>query len=69
MTSHFDSHVTTDLKLGMQSIIKTENIIPHDEEMYAALCRGMLELDIFIQRRLTQIITNIWEGIWFGWNR
>ena len=41
MTSHFDDHKTTDLKQEMLLVMKTGNGIPHDEEMYAALHRGI----------------------------
>ena len=37
MTFHFREHITTDVKEEMLKVIKTENRIPHGEEMFAAL--------------------------------
>ena len=41
MPSHFDSHITTDLKQEMLQVIKTGNGIPHVKEMYSALRKGI----------------------------
>ena len=41
MTSHFDDHITTDLKQEMLRVIKAGSGIPHDEKMYAALHTGL----------------------------
>ena len=61
MTSHLDSHTTTDVKPDMLSSVQTGNGIPHD--IYNI--RGIAHLpknrkdNIFKQRRLGQICTCI----------
>ena len=50
MTSHFNSHITTDLKPEMLSHINTEDRIPHDEEMYVAL--HIKKGNIFLQLQI-----------------
>ena len=63
MTSHLDSHTTTDVKPDMLSGVQTENGIPHDRYYICgnAHARANRKDDIFMQRRLEQIIICILE--------
>ena len=63
MTSHLDSHITTDVKPDMLSGVQTGNGIPH--EIYnirgiAHVCPSRKD-NIFMQRRLVQSFTYILE--------
>ena len=61
MTSHLDSHTTTDVKLDMLSGVQTGNGITHDRYDIRGIAhaRTNRKEDIFMQRRLGQIFTCI----------
>ena len=63
MTSHLDSHTTTDVKLDMLSGVQTGNGIPHDRYNIRGIAhvRTNRKDDIFMQRRLGQIFICILE--------
>ena len=63
MTSHLDSHTTTDIKMGMLSGVKTRNGIPHDKYNICGItnARTNRKDDIFMQRRLVQKFTFVLE--------
>ena len=63
MTSHPDSHTTTDVKPDMLSGIQTGNGIPHDRfNIYGiANARTNGKYEIFVQRLLGQIFICILE--------
>ena len=54
MTSHFDSHRTTDMKPEMLSGVQTGNGTPHDKYNIRGIAhvRTNRKDDIFMQRRL-----------------
>ena len=51
MTSHLDSHTTTDVKPDMLSGVQTRNGIAHDRYNFAHAHTNRKD-DIFMQRRL-----------------
>ena len=62
MTSHLDSHRTTDIKTEMLSGVQTGNGIPYDRyniRGIAHVCTNR-KSDIFMQRRQGQIFTWSW---------
>ena len=63
MTSHIDSHTTTDVKPDMLSGVQTGNGIPHDRYNIRGIAhvRTNRKDDIFVQRRLRQIFIFILE--------
>ena len=63
MTSHLDSHTTTDVKPDMLSGVQTGNGIPHDRYNIRGIAhaRRNRKDNIFKQRRLGQICTCILE--------
>ena len=63
MTSHLDSHTTTDVKPDMLSDVLPGNGIPHDRYIIRGIAhvRTNRKDDIFMQRRLGQIFTCILE--------
>ena len=63
MTSHLDSHTTTDVKRNVLSDVKTRNGIPHDTYNIRAIAHAHTNRknDIFMQRRLGQIFICILE--------
>ena len=63
MTSHLDSHTTTDVKPYVLSGVKTVNGISHDiyNILGIAHARTNRKDDILMQRRLEQIFTCILE--------
>ena len=63
MTSQLDSHTTTDVKLEMLSGVQTGNRIPHDQYNVRdiAHARSYIKDDIFMQRRLGQILQIYWS--------
>ena len=64
MTSHCDSHTTTDIKPEMLSGVKTGNGAPRDKYNIRGIAhkRTNRKDDIFMQRRLVQSFTYILEG-------
>ena len=64
MTSHLDSHTTTDVKPDMLSGDQTGNGIPHDRYNIRGIAHGRTNRkdDIFMQRRLGQILHVYWSG-------
>ena len=54
MTSHLDSHMTTDVKPDMLSGVQSENGIPHDRYNMRGIAHARTNRkdDIFMQRRL-----------------
>ena len=64
MTSHLDSHTTTDVKPDMLSGVQTGNGIPHDRYNIRGIAhvRTNRKDDIFMQRRLGQILHVYWSG-------
>ena len=64
MTSHLDSHTTTDVKPDMLSGVQTGNGIPHDRYNIRGIAhvRTNRKDDIFMQRRLGQIFNVYWSG-------
>ena len=54
MTSHCDSHTTTDVKLEMKPGIQIRNGIPHDKFNLCRIAhaRTSIKVDIFLQRWL-----------------
>ena len=56
MTSHLDSHGTTDIKLEMLSGIQTRNGTPHDEYNIRGIVLARTN-----RRRLGRKFTYIWE--------
>ena len=63
MTSHLDSHTTTDVKPDMLSGFQTGNGIPHDRFKIRGIAHARTNRkdDIFMQRRLGQIFICILE--------
>ena len=63
MTSHFDSHRTTDMKPEMLSGVQTGNGTPHDKYNIPGIAhlRKNRKDEIFMQRRLLQSFTYILE--------
>ena len=63
MTSHLDSHMTTDVRPDMLSGVQTGNGIPHDRCNIRGIAHARTNRkdDIFMQRRLGQIFTCILE--------
>ena len=63
MTSHLDSHKTTDIKPEMLSSVQTGNGTPHDKYNIRGIAhvRTNRKDDIFMQRRLVQSFTFILE--------
>ena len=69
MTSHLNSHRTTDIKPEMLSGVQTGNGTPHDKYNIRgiAYARTNRKDDIFMQRRIVQNFTFILEwgpGTW-----
>ena len=66
MTSHLDSHRTTDIKQEMLSGVRTGNSTPYDKYNIcgiAHVCKNRKD-NIFMQRRLLQSFTYILEWGW-----
>ena len=63
MTSHLNSHRTTDIKPEMLSGVQTGNGSPHDKYNIRGIAHGRTNRkdDIFMQRRLEQNFTLIWK--------
>ena len=63
MTSHLDSHRTTDIKADMLLGVQTGNGTPHDKYDICGIApvRTNRKDDIFMQRRLVQDFTYILE--------
>ena len=63
MTSHLDSHKTTDIKPEMLLGVQTGNGTPHGRyhKCGIAHARKNIKDDIFMQRRLVQSFTYILE--------
>ena len=63
MTSHLDSHMTTDVKPDMLSGVQTGNGIPHDRYNIRGITHAHTNRkdDIFMQRRLVQNFAYILE--------
>ena len=63
MTSHLNSHRTTDIKLEMLSGVQTGNGTPHDKYNLRGIAHVQINRkdDIFMQRRLVQNFTFILE--------
>ena len=63
MTSHLNSHRTTDIKPEMLSGAQTENGTPHDKYNICGIAHARTNRkdDIFMQRRLVQEFTHILE--------
>ena len=63
MTSHLNSHQTTDIKPEMLSGVQTGNGIPHDKYNIRGIGheQTIRKDNIFMQRRLGQIFTCILE--------
>ena len=63
MTSHLNSHGTTDIKPEMLSGVQTGNGTPHDKYNIRGIAhvRTNRKDDIFMQRRLVQSFTYILE--------
>ena len=63
MTSHLDSHMTTDIKPEILSCVQTGNGTPHDKYDIRGIAhvRTNRKDDIFMQRRLMQNFTYILE--------
>ena len=63
MTSHRNSHTTTDIKPEMLSGVQTGNGTPHDKYNIRGIAHGRTNRkdDIFMQRRLEQNFTLIWK--------
>ena len=63
MTSHLDSHTTTDVKPDKLSGVQTGNGIPHDRYNIRGIAhvRTNRKDDTFVQRRLGQIFIFILE--------
>ena len=59
MTSHLDSHTTTDVKPDMLSGVQTGNGIPQDRYDIRGIAHARTNRkdDIFMERRLGQIFT------------
>ena len=59
MTSHLNSHGTTDIKPEMLSGVQTGNGTPHDEYDIRGITHARTNRndDIFMQRRLVQSFT------------
>ena len=64
MTSHLDSHTTTDVKPDIVSDVKTGNEISHDTYNVRGIAhvRTNRKDDIFMQRRLGQFFNVYWSG-------
>ena len=64
MTSHLESHKTTDVKPDMLSGVQTGNGIPHDRYDIRGIVHGCTNRkdDIFMQRRQAQILHVYWRG-------
>ena len=64
MTSHLNSDRTTDIKPDMLSGVQTGNGIPHDRYNIRGIAHGSTNRkdDIFMQRRLGQILHVYWRG-------
>ena len=64
MTSHLNSHRTTDIKPEMLSGVQTRNGTPHDKYNIRGIAhaRTNRKYDIFMQRGLVQNFTFILEG-------
>ena len=65
MTSHLNSHLTTNIKLEMLSGVQTGNGTPHDKYNIRGIAHAQTNRkdDIFMQRRLVQ---NIYIGVGQG---
>ena len=63
MTSHLNSHGTTDIKPEMLSGVQTRNGTPHDKYNIRGIAhvRTNRKDDIFMQRQLMQSFTYIWQ--------
>ena len=63
MTSHLNSHTTTDVKPEMLSGVQTGNGTPHDKYNIRGIAHARTNSkdDIFMQRRLMQSFTYILE--------
>ena len=63
MTSHLNSHRTTDIKPEMLSGVQTGNGTPHDKYNIRGIAHARTNRkdDIFMQRRLVQNFTSILE--------
>ena len=63
MTSHCDSHTTTDVKPEMIPGVYTGNGVPHDKHNIRGIAHAQTNRkdDIFMQRRLVQNFTFILE--------
>ena len=63
MTSHLNSHRTTDIKPEMLSGVQTGNGTPHDKYNMRGIAHARTNRkdDIFMQRRLVQNLTFILE--------
>ena len=63
MTSHLNSHRTTDIKPEMLSGVQTGNGTPHDKYNICGIAHACTNIkdDILIQRRLVQNFTLIFE--------
>ena len=63
MTSHLNSHGTTDIKPEMLSGVQTGNGTPHDKYVIRGIAHARTNRkdDIFMQRRLVQNLTFILE--------
>ena len=64
MTSHLDSHTTTDVKPDVLSGVQTGNGIPHDRYDIRGIAHAPTNRkdDIFMQRRPGQILHVYWSG-------
>ena len=64
MTSHLDSHTTTDVKLDMLSGVQPGNGIPHDKYNIRGIAHARTNRkdDIYMQRRLVQRLLYIDEA-------
>ena len=64
MTSHLDSHMTTDVKPDMLSGVQTGNGIPHDRCNIRGIAHAHTNRkdDIFMQRRLGKSLHVYWSG-------
>ena len=64
MTSHLNSHTTIDVKREMLSGVQIGNGIPRDRYNIRGIDYGRTNRkdDIFMQRRLGQILHEYWSG-------
>ena len=65
MTSHLDSHGTTDIKPEMLSGVRTRNSTPHDKYNAYGIAHARINRkdDIFMQRRIVQFVGGGWNLI------